>query len=182
MVDSKTCPALMVCVSVDDKNFRKSLSYFRLKRHQYEAKTAVVNTNNADAVTAALTDASLVVQHKTGVAIISNDAAISSAAATAAAEETLVSGSGFTTVAALETAYNTAIAATTAITTSNDMISGTTNNETITATNPTLQTGEVIIGFGGTDTVTITSPVAAVSAAATIVELETKGSVPVAYY
>jgi hypothetical protein len=36
MGDSKTCPALMVCVYVDDKNFRKSLSYFRLKGRWYD--------------------------------------------------------------------------------------------------------------------------------------------------
>jgi hypothetical protein len=36
MGDSKTCPALMVCVYVDDKNFRKSLSYFPLKGRWYD--------------------------------------------------------------------------------------------------------------------------------------------------
>jgi hypothetical protein len=36
MGDSKTCPALMVCVYVDDKNFRKSVSYFRLKGRCYD--------------------------------------------------------------------------------------------------------------------------------------------------
>ncbi|MDP4064446.1 hypothetical protein IMCC1923_13080 [Rhodobacteraceae bacterium IMCC1923] len=139
-----------------------------------------VLVTSADAVTAALTDAGGTPHATVDAAITSNDTAIADAAtvtATAAAEATLVAGTGFDTVAALNAAYTTAIAATPALVdqaleTTQDVIQGTASDDTIVGTNLTYNATDVVIGGGGDDTLTINSAVDTIAAAATVVGVE----------
>jgi len=151
------------------------------------AFTAGSNTSNADAVTAALTDASSVVHATVDAAITSNDAAVT-LAATNAAEADLVAGTGFDTVAALNSAYidaTTPVGAgqTFTLTTGDDATgtlvgsAGTTstaNNDTFNATDTTFTAADVIDGGAGTDVVNVVAAAGAgIAAAAAVVNVET---------
>jgi hypothetical protein len=144
------------------------------------AFTAGSDTNNADAVAAALTDAGGTAHATVDAAITSNDTAIADAAtttATAAAEASLVAGTGFDTVAALNAAYTAAIAATPTVNatleTTQDIINGTVGDDAVVGTNLTFNTNDVLVGGDGTDTLTINSTAATVAAAPTVVGFET---------
>jgi hypothetical protein len=122
------------------------------------AKTAGMNMSQADAIKVALTGSDGTVHDSVNAAVTSNDTSVT-ATANAAAEASLMSGSTFTTVAALQAAYNTAIApvtgSTLALTSSADTSPAlTSGNDTITSAAGTLNSGDVIIDTGGTDTLT----------------------------
>lgn len=124
------------------------------------AVTAGSNLSQADAITNALTDASGTAHASVDAAITSNDATVTSAA-TAAAETTLMAGSGFDTVAALLSAYNSATGAPTplssALTTASDVITGwTTGADTVTGTNATYTAGDVMVDPNNADGDTLT--------------------------
>ena len=127
------------------------------------AVTAGSNLSNSDAVTAALTGSDGTVHASVDAAVTSNDAAVTTAATTAA-EATLMAGvAGFDTIAALSAAYNNAIAAapatSAALTTSPDSVMGTVGNDAVTGSGTTYTTGDVIIdsNTSDADTLTITS-------------------------
>jgi len=137
------------------------------------AVTAGSATTNAAAVTAALTDANGVVHNNVDAAITSNDAAVTTTA-TLAAEAGLLSGSGFNTVADLLTAYNTAVAPTSAasvtLTSSTETVVETFTgvNDTVTGAFGTVNAGDIIIDSFTTDSdvanLTIDTAVAATMA------------------
>jgi len=114
--------------------------------------------SNSAAVTAALTDSSGTVHATVDAAMTSNDAAITTSA-TNAAEATLLSGSGFSTVASLISSY-TALSSptpnTSALTTAADNVFGTTSNDAITSTSANLGSADVISDGTATDADTLT--------------------------
>jgi hypothetical protein len=135
------------------------------------AKTAGLTSSAASevaaaetaATAAALTSTDGTVHASIDAAILSNDAAI-----TAAAETTLMSGSGFATVSSLLAAYNTEIAAVAAssatlTTSASDVIQGTTVSDSWTATDATLQTGDLVLDATNTDSDTLTVALTAAS-------------------
>ena len=140
------------------------------------AVTAGSNTSNGDAVTAALTDADGVAHNNVDVAITSNDAAVTTAA-TSAAETVLVAGSGFDTVASLLAAYNTAISTGAAVneelSTAVNTVMGSANTDTVGATDLTYNSGDTIVDSSTTDGDTLTINAAAdIAATPTVVGIE----------
>ena len=122
------------------------------------AHTAGSLQSNSAAVTAALTDSSGTVHATVDAAMTSNDAAITTAA-TNAAEATLLTGSGFTTVASLISSYNALNSPTpntSALTTAADNVFGTTSNDAITSTSANLGSADVISDGSTTDSDTVT--------------------------
>ena len=135
------------------------------------AKTAGLTSSAASevaaastaATAAALTSADGTVHATIDQAILSNDAAI-----TAAAETTLMSGSGFATVSSLLSAYNTEIAAVAAstatlTTAASDVLQGTTVSDSWTGTDATAQTGDLVLDATNTDSDTLTVALTAAS-------------------
>ena len=118
------------------------------------AVTAGSGTTNAAAVTAALTDASGTVHNNVDAAITSNDTSVS-AAATLAAEASLLSGTGFSTVADLLTAYNAAVApvgaSTVALTTSTDLATNLTGGNDTVNVFGTVANADVIVDVNSND-------------------------------
>jgi hypothetical protein len=120
------------------------------------AYTAGNNVTNASAVATALTDANGVTHNNVDVAIASDNAAVTTTA-TNAAEATLVSGSGFSTVAALLSAYQAAVApdsaASVSLTTATETIISTFTgvSDTITAVFGTVNAGDILIDSFTTD-------------------------------
>ena len=151
------------------------------------AYTAGSNVSNADAVTTALTGSDGTVHATVDAAVTSNDATVTTAA-TAAAETTLMAGSGFTTVADLLAAYTTATAGpgvgqTFTLTTAGDQTgtltgssssTSTAGNDTFNATSATYTAGDIIDGGAGTDVLNIVAAAeASISAAGAVVDVET---------
>jgi hypothetical protein len=121
------------------------------------AFTAGSNQTNAVAVAAALKDANNVTHNNVDAAITSNDATITTNA-TNAAETSLLSAasSGFATVAALQAAYNTATAPNGAksvsYTTGTDLLTAlTTSNDTITGAYGSVADADIVVDVNSTD-------------------------------
>jgi hypothetical protein len=124
-----------------------------------QAFTAGSNQSNADAVTAALTAADGTVYATVDAAVTAGADGVDITTDNQAAIDAELAGSGFASVDALLAAYNDAIAATPAIsavlTTSADIVEGTSNDDSVTGTHLTYGTGDAIIGGAGDDTLTI---------------------------
>jgi hypothetical protein len=118
--------------------------------------------SNSDAVGTALTDAGGTKHNNVDAAITSNDASITSAATTAAESSLLTAASStFTTVAALQAAYNTASAPDGALSstlvTTRDVLSLTGVSDTVTGAYGTLNATDIISDSTTTDADVVTA-------------------------
>ena len=145
----------------------------------YPTIDAAITAAQSDSVATAVAAAELAIlgSNANATALMQSNDATVTAAATAAAETSFMSGSGFASVSALLAAYNAEIAGVTALNTvlatTRDVVTGTSNDDTVTGTNLTFNANDVLVGGLGTDTLTVNSAAATVAAAATVTGFET---------
>jgi hypothetical protein len=142
------------------------------------AYTAGSNLSNSDAVTAALTGADGTVYATVDAAVTAGADSVDITTDNQAAIDAEMAGTGFASVAELLSAYNDAIAVTPsvtkALTTDDDVESGTVGNDAWTGTNSTYEATDVIVDVSTSDSDTLTvSATDDVSAQATVANVET---------